>query len=212
MSWNRYTSTPAGWSEWSTATPNTDHITFGEYNNNGYVPNYIIRTSLLKLIRAGDWNSDRASFATLLSSPISITTVLGSGYASWVDTSYLSATVASSSTSSTKASSTSTKASSSSTKASSTSTKASSTSSSKVTSSSSTSGGAALYGQVCISFQHIQYNLTLLHSAEALTGTILGTLWISWLIWTQDWTHDMRSGNLYLFERYVWYLMDNDRY
>ncbi|KAG9046915.1 hypothetical protein FS837_003420 [Tulasnella sp. UAMH 9824] len=61
----------AGWTQWSTATPNTDYILFGEYNNSG----------------AGAWNSARASFATLLTAPISITTVLGS--TSWVDATYL---------------------------------------------------------------------------------------------------------------------------
>ncbi|KAF8599775.1 pectin lyase-like protein [Ceratobasidium sp. AG-I] len=61
----------AGWTQWSTATPNTGHILFGEYNNNG----------------AGAWNSARASFATKLSAGVSITTVLGS--TSWIDSSFL---------------------------------------------------------------------------------------------------------------------------
>ncbi|KAG8767099.1 hypothetical protein FRC20_004912 [Serendipita sp. 405] len=63
----------AGWVQWSSSTPNTDHVTFGEYSNTG----------------AGAWNSGRASFATQLSSPITITTVLGSGYTSWVDSTFL---------------------------------------------------------------------------------------------------------------------------
>ncbi|KAF8310398.1 pectin lyase-like protein [Clavulina sp. PMI_390] len=60
----------AGWSEWSSTTPNTDHVTFAEYGNSG----------------AGA-TGPRASFATTLSSPLSITTVLGS--TSWIDSSYM---------------------------------------------------------------------------------------------------------------------------
>ncbi|KAG8878537.1 hypothetical protein FRB98_006102 [Tulasnella sp. 332] len=41
----------AGWSEWSTATPNTEDVTYGD---------------------PGDWNSARASFATELAAPIAI--------------------------------------------------------------------------------------------------------------------------------------------
>ncbi|CAE6518532.1 unnamed protein product [Rhizoctonia solani] len=61
----------AGWEVWSTATPNTDHVYFGEYNNSG----------------AGAWGTGRASFATKMSAGISIGTVLGS--TSWVDSSYV---------------------------------------------------------------------------------------------------------------------------
>jgi len=61
---------PAGWSIWSTATPNTDHVTFAEYGNTG----------------AGA-SGTRASFSSKLSAPIAITTVLGS--TSWVDSTYL---------------------------------------------------------------------------------------------------------------------------
>ncbi|KAG8963679.1 hypothetical protein FRC05_004560 [Tulasnella sp. 425] len=61
----------AGWVQWSSTTPNTDNILFGEYNNSG----------------AGAWQSGRASFATKLTAPISITTVLGS--TSWIDSAYL---------------------------------------------------------------------------------------------------------------------------
>ncbi|PVF96552.1 putative pectinesterase precursor [Serendipita vermifera] len=63
----------AGWSVWSSSDTRTDHVTFGEYNNSG----------------SGAWNSARASFATKLSSAVSISTVLGSSYTSWVDTTYL---------------------------------------------------------------------------------------------------------------------------
>ncbi|KAJ5730249.1 Pectinesterase catalytic [Penicillium malachiteum] len=41
---------PAGWHVWSTSTPQTDYVTFGEYNNSG----------------PGKWSSSRASFATNL--------------------------------------------------------------------------------------------------------------------------------------------------
>ncbi|KAL5638975.1 hypothetical protein ACGC1H_003372 [Rhizoctonia solani] len=61
----------AGWKNWNDATPNTAHVYYGEYNNSG----------------AGAWNSQRVSFATKMSSPISISTVLGS--TSWVDSAYL---------------------------------------------------------------------------------------------------------------------------
>jgi len=61
----------AGWSTWSSSTPNTEFIYFGEYNNTG----------------AGAWKSGRASFATLMSSAVSINTVLGSS--SWIDSAYL---------------------------------------------------------------------------------------------------------------------------
>lgn len=63
----------AGWKVWSTTESNTEAVTFGEYENGG----------------AGA-SGDRASFATKLSSAIAITTVLGSDYADWVDTTYLS--------------------------------------------------------------------------------------------------------------------------
>ncbi|CAG8657725.1 4582_t:CDS:2 [Acaulospora colombiana] len=58
----------AGWSVWSSSDTRTDHVTFGE---------------------SGAWNSARPSFATQLSSAVSISTVLGSSYTSWVDTTYL---------------------------------------------------------------------------------------------------------------------------
>ncbi|KAJ5825390.1 pectin methylesterase [Penicillium riverlandense] len=63
---------PAGWSEWSTSEPNTDDVKFQEYDNTG----------------AGA-SGTRASFSTKLSSAISISTILGSDYADWVDTSYI---------------------------------------------------------------------------------------------------------------------------
>ncbi|KAF8707953.1 Pectinesterase, partial [Rhizoctonia solani] len=61
----------AGWSQWSTSTPNTDNILFGEYNNSG----------------EGSWKTGRAPFATKLSASISISTALGS--TSWIDPAYL---------------------------------------------------------------------------------------------------------------------------
>ncbi|KAG8920804.1 hypothetical protein FRC00_009508, partial [Tulasnella sp. 408] len=46
----------AGWKNWSDSDPRTDNILFGEYNNSG----------------SGAWKSGRASFATNLSSGVSI--------------------------------------------------------------------------------------------------------------------------------------------
>lgn len=64
----------AGWSVWETTDANTDHVSFGEYDNTG----------------PGS-EGTRASFATKLSSPVAIADILGSGYesASWVDTMYI---------------------------------------------------------------------------------------------------------------------------
>ncbi|KAI9729938.1 MAG: hypothetical protein M1834_006135 [Cirrosporium novae-zelandiae] len=62
----------AGWEEWSTSTPNTDDVLFGEYGNTG-----------------DGASGTRASFATTLSSAVSISSILGSSYSSWVDTDYL---------------------------------------------------------------------------------------------------------------------------
>lgn len=64
---------PAGWSVWDSTDP-TDNVSFGEYNNTG-----------------PGASGTRVSFATQLSEPLSIASVLGSDYASqsWVDTSYL---------------------------------------------------------------------------------------------------------------------------
>ncbi|EUC61605.1 pectinesterase [Rhizoctonia solani AG-3 Rhs1AP] len=61
----------AGWKNWNDDTPNTGHVFYGEYNNSG----------------TGAWNSKRVSFATNMSSPISISTVLGS--TGWVDSAYM---------------------------------------------------------------------------------------------------------------------------
>jgi len=63
-----------GWSQWSSSSPNTDHVSFEEYDNTG----------------AGA-SGTRASFATKSTTAVTIETVLGSDYASqsWVDTSYL---------------------------------------------------------------------------------------------------------------------------
>lgn len=64
----------AGWSQWSSSTPNTEDVYFGEYDNSG----------------AGA-SGTRASFATKLSSAVSITTILGSDYTSagYYDSSYM---------------------------------------------------------------------------------------------------------------------------
>ncbi|OCK76048.1 carbohydrate esterase family 8 protein [Lepidopterella palustris CBS 459.81] len=65
----------AGWSIWDTGDERTSNVLFGEYDNTG----------------AGA-SGTRASFATKLSAPVGVATILGSGYASeaFVDTAYLS--------------------------------------------------------------------------------------------------------------------------
>jgi len=62
----------AGWSIWSTATPNTEAVTFQEFGNTGTGA-----------------SGTRASFSSKLSSAVTISTILGSTYTGWVDTSYL---------------------------------------------------------------------------------------------------------------------------
>lgn len=62
----------AGWEVWGASDPRTSGVTFQEYGNQG----------------AGA-SGTRASFAKKIAAPVSISTVLGSGYASWADTSYL---------------------------------------------------------------------------------------------------------------------------
>lgn len=62
----------AGWHNWSTGDERTDHVTFGEYGNTG-----------------DGSKGTRASFSKKLSAAVSISTVLGSDYKSWVDTGYL---------------------------------------------------------------------------------------------------------------------------
>ncbi|KAI3402011.1 hypothetical protein diail_3985 [Diaporthe ilicicola] len=64
----------AGWHIWNTGDERTDHVLFGEYGNTG----------------AGA-SGARASFATKLSSPMAISTILGSSYASagYYDAAYL---------------------------------------------------------------------------------------------------------------------------
>jgi len=65
---------PAGWEIWSTATPNTEDVTFAEYENTG----------------AGAAGT-RASFATQITSnaAYNVGVVLGSDWATWVDQSYV---------------------------------------------------------------------------------------------------------------------------
>lgn len=64
----------AGWRIWNTGDERTEHVTFAEYGNSG----------------AGATGT-RASFASKLSTALTIGQVLGSSYASqtYVDTSYL---------------------------------------------------------------------------------------------------------------------------
>lgn len=63
----------AGWHIWNTGDERTDNVVFGEYGNSG-----------------DGSKGTRASFAKKLSAAVSISTVLGSDYTSWVDTTYLS--------------------------------------------------------------------------------------------------------------------------
>ncbi|KAK4247298.1 carbohydrate esterase [Corynascus novoguineensis] len=63
----------AGWRVWNDGDERIDGVEFGEYGNTG-----------------DGAKGTRASFSKQLSGPVSIETVLGSDYASWVDTSYLS--------------------------------------------------------------------------------------------------------------------------
>lgn len=62
----------AGWEEWSTSETNTADVVFEEYDNSG-----------------DGAEGTRASFATTLSSAITIDTILGSDYADWVDADYI---------------------------------------------------------------------------------------------------------------------------
>ncbi|TDL20821.1 pectin lyase-like protein [Rickenella mellea] len=75
---NRSQLNKAVWSVWNTATPNTDHVTFAEYNSTG----------------SGVAGVSRPSFSTLLTSSqaaqYTIASAIGSDYISWVDASYLS--------------------------------------------------------------------------------------------------------------------------
>ncbi|KAK0102395.1 hypothetical protein ONS95_006015 [Cadophora gregata] len=62
----------AGWKVWNTDDPRTGSVTFQEYGNTG----------------AGA-SGTRASFSTKLSSAVTISSILGSSYTSWVDTAYI---------------------------------------------------------------------------------------------------------------------------
>ncbi|KAG9034425.1 hypothetical protein FRB95_013222 [Tulasnella sp. JGI-2019a] len=124
----------AGWEEWSSTTPNIDHITFGEYNNTG----------------PGAWGSSRASFATKLTAPIAITTVLGS--TSWIDSTWMAGT-ATTTTTTTKATTTTTttKATTTTTTKTSTTTTATSTSTGTVTEYGQCGGTGYTGATVCVS-------------------------------------------------------------
>lgn len=63
----------AGWKNWNTGDDRTDHVSFGEFENSG-----------------DGSKGERANFSTELSEPVTIESVLGSNYESWVDTIYLS--------------------------------------------------------------------------------------------------------------------------
>lgn len=65
------------WSVWNSATPNTDHVLLADFNTTG----------------SGVAGVSRANFATLLSASqaasYSISSAVGSDYATWVDPAYL---------------------------------------------------------------------------------------------------------------------------
>jgi pectinesterase len=63
----------AGWREWNAGDARTNHTYYGEYKNTG----------------KGS-EGTRVEWAKKISSPVSIETILGSGYKSWVDAKYLS--------------------------------------------------------------------------------------------------------------------------
>lgn len=62
-----------GWAEWTETEPQTDHVTFEEWDNSG----------------AGSETGDRVSYSTLRNSPLPIEFILGSDYKHWVDKLYL---------------------------------------------------------------------------------------------------------------------------
>jgi pectinesterase len=63
----------AGWTIWNTGDERTDKVEYAEYGNTG-----------------DGSKGTRASFSKKLSAAVSISTVLGSDYKNWVDTTYLS--------------------------------------------------------------------------------------------------------------------------
>ncbi|KAH8760555.1 carbohydrate esterase family 8 protein [Diaporthe sp. PMI_573] len=62
-----------GWAEWTETEPQTDHVTFEEWDNSG----------------AGSDTADRVSYSTVRNSPLPIEFILGSDYRDWVDELYL---------------------------------------------------------------------------------------------------------------------------
>jgi polygalacturonase len=68
---------PAGWSQWSTSTPNIGNVTFAEYSN--YGPGSALQ------------EGPRANFSKQLTRPIAIQAILGENFENewWVDTTYL---------------------------------------------------------------------------------------------------------------------------
>ncbi|GIK04520.1 hypothetical protein Aspvir_008603 [Aspergillus viridinutans] len=67
----------AGWSQWSKSTPNTDHVTFAEYEN--YGPGSVSQ------------EGPRANYSQQLTAPVSIRSILGDNFEDewWVDADYL---------------------------------------------------------------------------------------------------------------------------
>ena len=64
---------PAGWSVWNTGDERTADVTFEEYGNSG----------------AGA-SGTRANFSKKIASAVTISSVLGTGFTTWVDQTYLS--------------------------------------------------------------------------------------------------------------------------
>ncbi len=82
----------AGWEEWSSSEPNTNGVTFAEYGSSGTLTLLRFHDTLVTSILSGDGASGtRASFATTLTSTsgYTISDILGSDYADWVDSDYL---------------------------------------------------------------------------------------------------------------------------
>jgi pectinesterase len=70
---SNYALNPALWSQWSSSSPQTDHVFYADYNTQGTYS----RPSFAKQLDANT------------AAQYNIGSALGSNYASWVDTSYL---------------------------------------------------------------------------------------------------------------------------
>ncbi|KAI0321462.1 carbohydrate esterase family 8 protein [Amylostereum chailletii] len=69
---------PALWSEWNAATPNTDHVTYADYQTTGPgIPSSVARPSFVSVLTAPE------------ATQYTIASALGSDYTAWVDADYL---------------------------------------------------------------------------------------------------------------------------